>query len=979
MQPQSDRLKTSRIVVVNDDSTQLATLVGILEKRGFAVQGYAGAEQALRAMQDQAQPDLIITDLHMPGIDGWRFCRLLRSSEFKALNDVPIIVVSATFSGDETALVTAELGASAFLSAPVDADELIDAVRKALRGERVAKLPRVLLVDDSRSLANALREVFESNAYTVDVALTGQDALEAFKAKHYDLAVLDYHLPDIMGNALLKAFVLQRPETICVMITTNTQPKLALEWMQSGAAAYVRKPFDPEYLVKVCEGARRERSQLRIKDLLEQRTRELRKSESRYRRLINNLPDIVYIYSDLRGGVFWSPSVESVLGYTVEQLQANPFLWNESIHPEDKEKVTMAIIESSQGKPFEIEYRIQDSRGDWLWLHDRSTASITRDGETMVEGIATDITDRKRAEEALMDERLRMFNIIKGTNVGTWEWNVQKGETVFNERWAEIIGYTLDELAPVSIETWAKHTHPDDLKVSMDLLERHFSGDLDYYECEARMKHKSGGWIWVLDRGRVFTWTEDGKPLWMFGTHLDITDRKLAEEKIRSINAQLQKANAEKDMLFSIIAHDLKSPVSGLVGSTAILSREFDLLSQRDARLLWDGLHKSATNIAALLDDLLQWSLMSQGGMDFAPAPSSLKELTDASLATAQDVAKSKEIRIRGDIPHDVSVLADQPMINTVIRNVVFNAIKFTPRGGEIVITARQEGGNVTMAIQDNGTGMDEQTLATIFSLVNKKRRLGTEGEKGTGLGLILCRQFIEKHGGQIWLESKPGQGTTVFFTLPTQETRTPQTAEPLNLPTFPPFTLFHLMDPIMPKSHPASNEPGPVPGVDLQDIFDNAPIGIFISTPEGRYISANLATARMLGYDTQQELIESVTDIAAFPWRKSFISLKPTYPPHGATIRWSSSATASPYFIATSPSVKRWRRNRSARRPCSPRCWTPSLTSFSSRISKEYILDATPNFPGMLESAKGISSGEPIMTCIPKKMQVSSGSTTNS
>jgi PAS domain S-box-containing protein len=139
--------------------------------------------------------------------------------------------------------------------------------------------------------------------------------------------------------------------------------------------------------------------------------------------------------------------------------------------------------------------------------------------------IYTDITERRTAEMALANQTRRLADILVGTHVGTWEWNVQTGETVFNERWAEIIGYRLDELAPISIETWMKFAHPDDLKLSGDLLEKHFAGELDYYECESRMRHKDGRWLWVLDRGKVSSWTEGGKPLLMSGTHQDITAR----------------------------------------------------------------------------------------------------------------------------------------------------------------------------------------------------------------------------------------------------------------------------------------------------------------------------------------------------------------------------------------------------------------------------------------------------------------------
>ena len=123
----------------------------------------------------------------------------------------------------------------------------------------------------------------------------------------------------------------------------------------------------------------------------------------------------------------------------------------------------------------------------------------------------------------------RLAGILEGTHVGTWEWNVQTGETVFNETWAEFLGYTLAELAPINIKTWGDLCHPDDLKMSADLLRRHFAGELSYYDCECRMRHKDGRWIWVLDRGRIVTRTADGQPLLMFGTHADITERKQVE------------------------------------------------------------------------------------------------------------------------------------------------------------------------------------------------------------------------------------------------------------------------------------------------------------------------------------------------------------------------------------------------------------------------------------------------------------------
>jgi PAS domain S-box-containing protein len=167
--------------------------------------------------------------------------------------------------------------------------------------------------------------------------------------------------------------------------------------------------------------------------------------------------------------------------------------------------------------------------------------------------IKIDITERKMLYQELADERRRLVDIIKGTNAGTWEWNVQTGETVFNEQWAQMLGYTLDEISPVSIETWMRLAHPDDLKRSGELLEMHFKGELDDYSFESRMKHKSGEWMWVLDSGRVHQWDSDGKPLLMSGTHQDISQRKRADEELQWNKSFLELMSNSSPLGFLVI------------------------------------------------------------------------------------------------------------------------------------------------------------------------------------------------------------------------------------------------------------------------------------------------------------------------------------------------------------------------------------------------------------------------------------------
>jgi PAS domain S-box-containing protein len=164
-----------------------------------------------------------------------------------------------------------------------------------------------------------------------------------------------------------------------------------------------------------------------------------------------------------------------------------------------------------------------------------------------------DITERKRTEELVAAQKRRLSDILEGTNVGTWEWNVQNGKKSYNERWAEIIGYTLEELSPITTDTWLKFVHPDDVHIVDDLLIKHFNKELEYYECEMRLRHKNGNWVWVLDRGKVVTWTQDGKPLLMSGTHQDITLRKQAEAEREQLINELKTALADVKTLSGLL------------------------------------------------------------------------------------------------------------------------------------------------------------------------------------------------------------------------------------------------------------------------------------------------------------------------------------------------------------------------------------------------------------------------------------------
>ncbi|MGM0418136.1 MAG: PAS domain S-box protein [Thermodesulfobacteriota bacterium] len=233
-----------------------------------------------------------------------------------------------------------------------------------------------------------------------------------------------------------------------------------------------------------------------------------------------------------------SVNVKEILGYSAEEMKSPSIKYSELIHPDDIEHILPEVTYNITNHidAFEQSYRIRCKDGEYRWFYDFTKLVRNEKGELIsIRGYLYDQTLQKEAEFALHQERLRLQGILEGTHVGTWEWNVQTGDTVFNERWAEMVGFSLEELMPVSIETWMNFAHPDDLKGSEEALNRHFNQETDFYEYESRMKHKDGHWIWVLDKGKVISRTDDGKPLMMMGTHQDITDRKKRETELQTI------------------------------------------------------------------------------------------------------------------------------------------------------------------------------------------------------------------------------------------------------------------------------------------------------------------------------------------------------------------------------------------------------------------------------------------------------------
>ncbi|MFZ4616607.1 MAG: hybrid sensor histidine kinase/response regulator [Rectinemataceae bacterium] len=240
--------------------------------------------------------------------------------------------------------------------------------------------------------------------------------------------------------------------------------------------------------------------------------------------------------------------------------------------------------------------------------------------------------------------------------------------------------------------------------------------------------------------------------------------------KIYLQGQELLELNSTKDKFFSIIAHDLRGPFSGFLGATQVLFEELPGLTQDEIRKFAMGLNESASNLYRLLDNLLEWARLQRGLTSFEARPFPLIRLLEKSIGLVSDSAMKKGVRIRLDIQEGLEVVADEYMLESILRNLVSNAVKFTRKGGEVSIVAKQGGdAAVGLSVSDTGIGMASEMAAKLFRIDAHNSRKGTEGEPSSGLGLIICKDFVERHGGRLWVESEEGVGSSFHFTLPSR------------------------------------------------------------------------------------------------------------------------------------------------------------------------------------------------------------------
>lgn len=518
---------------------------------------------------------------------------------------------------------------------------------------------------------------------------------------------------------------------------------------------------------------------------LRETEKKLEESEGRWKYAIEGNEDGLWDWNLITNKVFFSSQWKKMLGYSENEISNDLSEWDKRVHPDDKEQAYADIQKHLDGieSTYKNEHRMKCKDGKYIWILDRGKiVSYTDEGkpERMI-GIHSNITERKKTEQAFKENKDKLEAFFSQSLTGFFfmmldepiEWNkrvdkeklldyvfkhqriTKTNQAILDQYKAteeEFIGLTPFDFYKNKIdygkEIWEKFFDNGHLKI--ELKTRKFDGSEMYIE---------GDYICLYnDKGRITG---------HFGAQQEVTEKKKFEEKIQSQNEELKNSNATKDKFFSILAHDLRSPFSSILGFSELAIKDIENNNYNNLERYCNHIYQSTQQSYNLLDNLLQWSRIQTGKIEFNPENINVSDLLNNTIKLLSGNIESKKLKLVTKLNDDIKLTGDSFMMDTIIRNLISNAIKFTREEGKITLSVTTENEKVVISVKDTGVGMSQENQDNLFSLDNKYINTGTKNEKGTGLGLILCKDFVDRHNGKIEVKSKINRGTEFIVSIP--------------------------------------------------------------------------------------------------------------------------------------------------------------------------------------------------------------------
>jgi PAS domain S-box-containing protein len=496
------------------------------------------------------------------------------------------------------------------------------------------------------------------------------------------------------------------------------------------------------------------------RDITEFKTvqKELEESEVKYKMLTDYSGNIIVMYRNYEK-YYINPAVEKILGYTQKECMDINFI--DIVHPEYIEKINKYLEKDSINiieKTYNEDLKIKHKNGHYISISAQIIFHIIDKDNNIIIFNFRDTSYKESSEKEIR----RLSTAVNQSPTTIVITNLNGDIEYVNPQFSVITGYTAEEALGRNPRILKSYFHSADFYQNMwsTLL----SGKT--WKGEVYNKRKDGSYYWE-EATIAPILNEKNEIVNYVAIKQDISLRKESELKIKQQNEQLVELNKTKDRFISILAHDLKNPFNAILGYTELITNNFDEYNKEELKEYISIISNSAKDTFNLLENLLEWAYSQQNKVKLNPQKTNLLTITNECLNLARSSALAKNITIRIQIDEQTNVVADKEMIKTVIRNLLTNAIKFTSDDGSVIVKSKQNNDNIEIAITDTGIGMDEKTRNSLFKIGETKSALGTNGERGTGFGLMICKEFIEKHGGNIWVESQKGQGSTFYFTIP--------------------------------------------------------------------------------------------------------------------------------------------------------------------------------------------------------------------
>ena len=525
----------------------------------------------------------------------------------------------------------------------------------------------------------------------------------------------------------------------------------------NGNSLWVRIRGNPQFMEGKCiriSGTIHDIQALKIKSI------QLNDSKEKYKSIIDNSLNAHFLIESDGHILEANRAALDMFGYTVEELRVldrsgimdttDPNLGK---YLRNREKVGYAKAEligiRKNAKRFPVEVSsimFKDSNG------------TQRTSVFMV-----DITDRKKTEQSLRLSEEQYRSLFE--NIQDVFYKTDKSGIIveISPSIKKHSGYERDEVIGRPVTDFYYHKE-DRERLTETLKEKRAVDDF-----EVRLRTKAGELRYSSVNAQLIF--RNSEVIGIDGSMRDVTERKFQQDTLKLLNSDLSLLNDQKNRLLSVIAHDLRNPISGCVGLLEVAFMDIETAKKEELIEYLTMIQKSILNAHELLEDLLEWAKIQFHAVDFnVTLVTDLRGQVKHCLNKLIPIAESKLITISENLEDGVKIRLDKFMLDAILRNLVTNAVKFTNKGGEIKVSAKRKGKAFLFAVEDNGVGIPEENLSKLFSDETGFTSYGTLGEKGTGMGLGLCRNFVEKHGGKIWVDSKVGKGSTFYFTIPDQK-----------------------------------------------------------------------------------------------------------------------------------------------------------------------------------------------------------------